>query len=507
VSRVLLHGATVRTLDPGRPVAPAVLVEDGRVAALCDPADAPAGTRHVDLGGGCVVPGFTDAHVHFPTWALTRREVQLDGAGSAEEVARRVAAAVEAAPPGRWVRGFGWAAEGWTPAREQLDAVSGDVPVALLSHDWHSLWLNSAALARAGGDLDTPGGVVERDPSGEPTGVLREASAWRFRDRFSRATLAELVEATRAELPEAAARGVTAIHDKDGMVGAQDVHRALRDEGALTLRVWQSLPAERLDELAALPERAAPPGALLRAGYAKAYMDGTLGSRTARLLDGSGVEVTSRAEFIDIVARAAALDVPVAVHAIGDRAVRDALDAFDDTAAQWRPRGLRHRIEHAQCVAAADFPRFAALDVTASVQPAMATTDRDLAERLWAGRLAGAYAYASLRRAGARLVGGSDAPVEALSPLDGIRAAVLRTADERPPWRPQEALPAEAALAAWTRTPPWLAGEEHVRGRLAPGLAADLVVLDRDPLAGDDALREVRVVATMLAGRWVHGAP
>jgi predicted amidohydrolase YtcJ len=484
-----------------------VLIDDSRVIALCDAEDAPADTRRVDLGGACVLPGFSDAHVHFPTWALTRRELQLHGLGSPEAIAALVAEAAAAGSPERWLRGFGWVAEGWTPHRDQLDAVSGDVPVALLAHDWHSLWLNSAALARAGGDLETPGGVVERDAGGEPTGVLREASAWRFRDRFSRATLAELLEATRAALPEAAARGVVAIHDKDGMVGALDVHRALRDAGELTVRVWQSLPADRLGELAALPERSAPAGARLRAGYAKAYMDGTLGSRTARLLDGSGVEVTSRDEFAAIVARAAELDVPVAVHAIGDRAVRDALDAFEETAPLWRPRGLRQRIEHAQCVAPEDLPRFGGLDVTASVQPAMAPTDRDLAEREWGDRLAGAYAYGTLRAAGARLAGGSDAPVEDLDPLDGIRAAVLRTRGDAPPWRPEEALPAEAALAAWTTTPAWLAGEERLRGRLAPGLAADLVVLDRDPLAGEEALREAKVLATMLDGEWVHGAP
>jgi predicted amidohydrolase YtcJ len=230
-------------------------------------------------------------------------------------------------------------------------------------------------------------------------------------------------------------------------------------------------------------------------------MDGTLGSRTARLLDGSGVAVTGRAEFEEIVARAARDDLAVAVHAIGDLAVREALDAFEATAALWRPRGLRQRIEHAQCVAREDLARFAALDVTASVQPAMLVSDRELAERLWAERLDGAYAYASLRRAGARLAGGSDAPVEDLSPLDGMRAAVLRD------WRPQERLPAEAALAAWTAAPAWLAGEEAVRGRLGPGMLADLVVLDRDPLAGDDELREARVLATMSGGRWLRGAP
>jgi predicted amidohydrolase YtcJ len=262
-----------------------------------------------------------------------------------------------------------------------------------------------------------------------------------------------------------------------------------------------------MEELAGLPEHAAAPGARLRAGFVKAFMDGTLGSGTARLLDGSGVCITSREEFAVIVARAALVGVPVAVHAIGDLAVRDALDAFEATAGAWQARGLRQRIEHAQCVHAADLPRFSALGVTASVQPAMALTDRDAAERLWADRLDGAYAYGSLRDAGARLAAGSDAPVEALDPLAGMRAAVLRTDGLRPPWRPHEALPAAAALEAATAVPAWLAGEELLRGRIAPGHAADLVVLDRDPLAGAEDLLAARVVATMLEGDWVHGGP
>jgi predicted amidohydrolase YtcJ len=454
-------------------------VRDGRIVASAE------GRVH-DFGDARILPGFTDAHVHFPSWALSRREVRLHDAASLEEVQARVRAAVDAAAPGRWIRGFGWVAQGWAPSREALDAVSGAVPVALVSRDWHTLWVNSAALAHAGGDLERPGGVVERDAAGEPTGVLRETAAWGFRDAHALPDHAELVEATRAALPEAAARGVVAIHDKDGAIGALDVFRELRDRGELTLRVWQSLPAERMDELAAVPERAEPPGARLRAGYVKAFMDGTLGSGTARLLDpqGSprGVAVTSREEFAAIVARAAAHRLAVAVHAIGDLAVREALDAFEATAPQWRPRGLRQRIEHAQCVDAADQPRFAALGVTASVQPAMAITDRPLVERLWADRLESAYPYAALHAAGARLAGGSDAPVEALDPLAGMRAA-------------RESLDAETTLAAWTSVPAWLAGEEAVRGRLAPGYAADLVVVDRAD----------RVLATMLAGEWVHG--
>lgn len=482
---LVLAGGLVRTLDPVRPIGRAVVVAGERVVAvLDDPADAPAGAERVDLRGSCVLPGFTDAHVHFPTWAVTRRELRLAGDDGPDAVAAKVAAAVPGVPAGRWLRGFGWSAQGWEPHRDVLDAVSGDVPVALLAHDWHSLWLNSAALARAGGDLEVPGGVVERDADGAPTGVLREEAAWAFRDRFTRASHQEQLDATRAALPEAAARGVTAIHDKDGVVGALDVFRALDDE--LTLRVWQSLPAERVEELAA-----APAGRRLRPGYVKAYLDGTLGSRTARLLDGTGVEVTSRAEFERLIRAAAAHRVPMAVHAIGDRANRDALDAFAATRDAWR--GLRPRVEHAQCLHPDDLPRFAALGVAASIQPSMAVTDEPVAEALWADRLEGAYAYRSLHASGARLALGSDAPVEALDPLTGLRDAVLRT------WRAHEALTLDVALEACIATPAWLAGEEHERGRLAPGRLADLVVLDRDPY---DDLAGARVTATMVGGHW-----
>jgi hypothetical protein len=393
-----------------------------------------------------------------------------------------VRAATSQAGSGGFVRGLGWPAAGFAPTREALDAVSGDVAVALVSRDWHSLWLNSAALARAGGKLDRPGGIVERDARGEPTGVLRETSAWAFYDTYALPGRDQIVAAVRDALPALAAEGVVAVHDKDGAIGALDVFRALRDAGELTVRVWQSLPAEQMDELAAAPERAAAPGARLRAGYVKAFMDGTLGSGTARMIGGGGAVVTSGDAFAEIVTRAAAVDLPVAVHAIGDLAVREALDAFAATAAHWRPRGLRQRIEHAQCVHPDDRSRFASLGVTASVQPAMAISDRPLVERHWADRVESAFPIAALHRAGARLAGGSDAPVEALSPLAGIRAA-------------RESVDPDTALAAWTSVPAWLAGEEHVRGRLAPGLAADLVVLDRDE----------RVVATMLDGEWVFG--
>jgi predicted amidohydrolase YtcJ len=495
---IVLEGAVVRTMDPRRPRAAALAIEGERIAAvLADPSDAPASARRVDLAGACVLPGFSDAHVHFPSWALSRRELRLSGARSLDEAVALVAGAVAAVPPGGWLRGRGWRDEEWAddarPTRQALDAVSGDVPVALTSHDGHSAWLSTAALAHARGDLAAPGGVVETDAAGEPTGVVREESAWRFLDAHAEATAAETLEAMRAALPAAAAAGVTAVHDKDGGRRAPELFAALRDAGELTLRVWQSLPAERLAEGIA-PQLDDP---LLRIGYVKVFMDGTLGSRTARLLDGSGVEITSAAELADIVRRAERAGFAVAVHAIGDRANRDALDAFAAAASP----GARHRIEHAQCVAAKDVPRFARHGIAASVQYTHATSDRDLAERLWPERLDHAYPYRSLHEAGARLVAGSDAPVEELDPLAGLRAAVLRTSDARPAWRPEQALGLQTALESFTTHPAWLAREEDRRGRLRPGFLADLAVLDRDPA---DDLGGARVVATMLGGVWVH---
>jgi len=298
------------------------------------------------------------------------------------------------------------------------------------------------------------------------------------------------------------------VHDKDGWLGALRLWQRLRREQALTLRVWQSVPHEQVGALRELGLGSGFGDDLLRAGYLKVFMDGTLGSATARMLDGSGVEITSGEELAEIIRLGAEAGFPVGVHAIGDRANRDALDAFEGTQALWRPLGLRHRIEHAQILAQDDIARFAEIGVTASVQFSHAPSDRDLADRLWAGQTDRAYAFRSLLAAGTVVVNGSDAPIEELDPLAGICAGVLRTLDERPAWHPEQAVTVEEALAASTVNPAWLAGDERRRGRLVPGQLADLVVLDRDPLTiPPEELPEVEVVATMLGGRWIHNPP
>ncbi len=422
----------------------------------------------------------------------------------------RVAGAAAGVGDGRWVRGLGWRDAAWAekPAREALDAAVGDRPVALWARDYHSLWLSTAGLARAGGDLHAPGGVVELGADGAPSGVLREDAAWRFRDRYLKPSADEMLEAMRAALPVAAARGVTAIHDKDGWLGILPVWQRLREEAELPLRVWQSLPHHLMDELSDVGIRSGFGDERLRVGYLKAFMDGTLASRTALMLDGTGVEITSREALEAIVRRAARAGFPVAVHAIGDKANRDALDAFAATRAQWAPLGLRPRIEHAQVLHPDDVGRFASIGVAASVQFSHATSDRDLADDYWGDRAELAYAWRALADSGAVLANGSDAPVEELDPLAGLHAGVARTTDDRPPWRPEQALDADRALRAMVAGPAWLSHSERRRGRLAPGFDADLTVLSRDPLTcPPEELGDVRVEATMVAGEWTHPGP
>ena len=498
---LLLDNAIVHTLDPVEPRRRALAVSGSELAF------APAPDAHgIDLGGACVLPGLNDSHVHFPTWSLAQRQVRLEDVRSRAEALERVAGVLAGVPAGGWLRGYGWREGDWTepPDRAALDRVAGEIPVALVSKDYHSLWLNGAALARADAPLEVPGGVVERDANGEPLGVLRENAAWSFRDRYLIPAQDEMVAASRNGLALAAERGVTAVHDKDGWMGAFETFQRLQENGELTLRVWQSLPAERLPELRALGLRSGFGNDWLRLGYLKVFMDGTLGSATARLLDGSGVEITSAERLAEIVRDGAAAGWPVGVHAIGDAANRAALDAFEATADAWRPLGLRQRIEHAQLLDPADIGRFGAIGVTASVQFAHAPSDRDLADRVWEGH-PGAYAWRSLLETGARVVNGSDAPIEELDPLQGLVAGVCRTLDERPPWRAEQAVSVEEALRSICVEPVVLAHDEKRRGTLVPGKLADLVVLDRDPFTcSREELGEIAVMATMVGGNWVY---
>ncbi|KPI16372.1 Amidohydrolase 3 [Actinobacteria bacterium OK074] len=468
-----------------------VRIEHGRITVVGTDLPAAPGERRVDLDGRTVLPGLWDAHVHLTQWAGLRRRTDLSGTRSAREAVEAVRAAQQGLPVGELFAGYGFRDGLWpdVPHKGLLDAVAPDRPVALLSADLHAVWLNSACLALLG-------------RAEHPTGLLREHDCM--------AAVADLPEAPAATADRwaaeacaaAAARGVTGITDFEYADNAADWTRraatappAVRVEAAVYPH-W--LPAA-IDRGLRTGDVLPGTGGRVRFGPLKLITDGSLNTRTAwchqpypgleDTPDAYGIEQIPYEQLVTLMRQASAHGIEAAVHAIGDRANTAALDAF----AAVRCKG---RIEHAQLLDPADLPRFAALGVTAGVQPAHALDDRDVADRHWHGRTAHAFPYAELLAAGARLELGSDAPVSPLDPWLGIAAAVSRTGDERPSWHPEQELTTAAALVAAARG----------RRLLRVGDTADLAVVDTDPLTADvRTLREMPVHATLLGGEWTYG--
>ncbi|OMH32283.1 amidohydrolase [Tersicoccus sp. Bi-70] len=540
MSATLYTAATIHTLtasDGGTggdaPPVRGILVDDERVVATGDPAElaahAPAGTRTVDLGDAVVVPGLTDAHVHLTHLADELAGVDLRSATSEDECVRRVAAHVSTLRPGTWVFGGFWNINRWStpesPSRRSLDAVTGDHPVALVSSDAHTIWANSAALAALGITRDTPdpaGGAIARDADGEATGVLRESAVFPVRalqdgpaggnpdDRFTRVQRHLL------------AQGLTGVHDVDGMTVLTSAQR-LRDRGELDLRLVKLLPVAALDEHIAAGRRTGDGDAWIRIGPVKIFADGALGSHTCLMSHpfpagdprvtvepsaAHGVEVTGPAALDALLSRLVGNGLAAAVHAIGDRANAQVLDAFTRAEPATRAAGLRHRIEHVQFLRRDDLPRLAELGVIASMQPQHYVADLMLQDLVPDPAIA-AYAWRSVHDAGATLAFGSDAPVEPPRPLHGIAAAIARWDPEGVPgaWQPDEGLTARQALAAYTTGAAAASGESAIKGTLAPGMLADLTVLDVDPLtAHPEAIRDATVLATVVGGRVRHEA-
>jgi predicted amidohydrolase YtcJ len=331
--------------------------------------------------------------------------------------------------------------------------------------------------------------------------LLREHDAYARWESAPLPAESEIDAAVRAGVREAHRRGLTGVHDFQRSEGLGAWQR-LSADGALSFRVWASLPVERLDDALGLGLRSGLGDDFLRIGPIKAFADGTLGSRTASMLEpysdgGHGLRLLEPDELRDLIARASRGGLDVAVHAIGDRANRDVLDALAATQEIWGPADLRPRIEHAQLLHPDDIPRFAALGVTASMQPSHRTADLPEAIRAWGDhRMHGGYAFATLQEDGAPLCFGSDAPIEDLRPLAGVRSAV------------EGGLTPEAALQGFWSGAARARHAERTLGRLVPGALADLVVLDRDPTSCPvEEIDRIEVVATMLGGRWVHGAP
>ncbi len=515
-----------------RPEAPpyqALGVRAGRVAALGASealrAQMGPGTKVVPLAGRAVLPGFVDAHVHLLWWALGLERVQLDGLGRLDDALAAVAAQVSRTRPGAWVQGQGWNKNLWGgfPTRQDLDRVAPAQPVALWSKDGHALWANSEALRRAGIDASTPdppGGQLLRDARGEPTGVLLEDAKALLERVIEPPDAAACEAALRRGLPLALGMGLTGAHDL-GCPGVPHptlmaAYQALERAGALPLRVTLGIPLTRLPQAVEVGLRSGFGSPTLRIGPVKIFTDGALGPQTAWLLEpyeGSasrGIPTIEREALVEAVRLAEENGLGVAMHAIGDQAVRLALDAVEVARASVTPAPGTPpaRIEHAQLVDPADVPRFAQLGVVASMQPIHATSDMLIAERHWGPRRAGhAYAWRSLLDAGTPLAFGTDAPVERLEPLLSLFAAVTRQRESGEPpggWHPEQRLTLAEAVRAYTHGSAIAAGLERELGDLAVGKRADFVVLDRDVLAAEAAtLLETGVDLVGVEGRIV----
>jgi predicted amidohydrolase YtcJ len=501
----------------------AVLIRGGLVVALGDVdalrAQAPD-ARVLDLGGATITPGLMDAHVHLTEWAFARRQVDLSTAASPGAAAGAVAAAA-----GRgtgWIRGRGWNPHLWggdLPDRRLLDELVADRPIALQSHDMHSLWVNSAALRAAGIDrasADPEGGTIVRDEDGEPTGLLLEWAGQLVTRVLPLPGHAETMSAVLDAQAELHRLGITGVHSLPGIHMPEPdplpVLLALRERDELRLRVLQHIRLERLEDAIRLGLRSGFGDEWLRIGAVKMFLDGALGSRTAWLRapyedgPGTGMNTLPPAEFRAHVRRAAAAGIACVVHAIGDAAVDLALDVLGDP--QTRVPALPHRIEHLQCCGVERLGDAASAGIVCSMQPSHLMTDWRISDRCWGSeRGRGVFALASLLRAGATLAFGSDAPVEPVDPRRGLFAAVLRQdAEYQPPggWYPEQRITPRDALLGYTAGPARAAGLAAPAGTLAVGAVADLAAWDTDPVAEPERVPTMQCVLAMVGGMVVH---
>ncbi|HYI34188.1 MAG TPA: amidohydrolase [Glaciibacter sp.] len=471
-----------------------VEIADGRIRQIgfIDPPELllSTATDVIDLGERWLIPGLWDNHVHFSQWAQTARRLDVTRAQSAAEVVELVAERVPHVPAGETLVGFGFRDGLWrdAPSRPQIDAVSGDMPVVLVSGDLHCCWLNSAALALHG--------YPEH-----PTGLLREDDCFTVVQAIGTVADAVLDEWADEAARRAATRGVVGIVDLE-MAWNLEVWKRRMSTGLDSLRVEFGIYTEHLTRAidAGLRTGDVIPGTdgLLSVGPYKVLTDGSLNTRTAYCVDeypglegqpnSRGMLTVPPEELLTRLRLAVGAGIRPTVHAIGDLANTLALDAFETL-------GCEGSIEHAQLLALSDVPRFAALGVVASVQPAHALDDRDIAEHHWAGRTDRAFMLASLLASGAQLAFGSDAPVSPLDPWVTMAAAVGRTQDGREPWHLEQAITRQAALAASSRG-------RHI---VAVGETADLAVCEIDPYtASVPDLRTMPVAATLIAGRFTH---
>ncbi len=519
----ILHNARVYTLDITRPLASALAVDHGEIAAVggdellreFERAD------KWDLRGRVVLPGITDAHLHLQQYALSLQKINCE-TETLDECLLRVNARAGQARPGEWVLGHGWNQNVWGswPCAADLDQIAPHNPVFLTAKSLHAAWANSAALNLAGIAASSPdplNGQIQRSLKGAPTGILLENAVQLIASIIPGPSSDGLADAIAKAQPVLWKMGLTGVHDFDGrdcFLALQQLHA----QGRLKLRLTKNLPVELLKHACELGLRTGFGDDWLRIGSIKAFMDGALGPRTAAMFqpyigepENKGILNLDGEQLFEYGRRAADVGLGMAVHAIGDRANHEVLDAYEQLRAYETEKGLphlRHRIEHVQVLHPGDAARLAKLNVIASMQPIHATSDMRMADKYWGDRTSLAYAWKTQLDLGAHVAFGSDAPVESPNPFWGIHAAVTRRRADGAPgpagWHSEQRLSMLQAVEGFTTGAAYAAYAENRQGTIAEGRLADLIVLEKDPFACDpDEVKDLESSATMIGGEWV----
>ncbi len=511
---LIIHNGTVFAADDDGTIAEAVAVRGNQIFRVGSDRDVlrlrRPQTQVIDARKAAVVPGFNDAHVHFIGGGLALEQIDLLEAISVEEIQERIRRWVAANPDRPWILGRGWYYQpfpGGLPTRQLLDAVVADRPARLLSYDGHTAWVNTAALRLAGITKRTPDpkdGLIVRDlRTGEPTGVLKEAAMDLVARVVPAPTRDDRARALRTAISAAHRVGVTSVQIAGANAEDFELYDEAAREGELQVRVYAALSTPSLDaaglERLEQIKRRYTDSPLFKAGAVKIAIDGVIEAHTAAMLSpyvnrtDAGTPLVSPDDLNRFVRLADARGWQVLSHAIGDRAVRMALDAYAHAARSNRApaRGRRHRIEHVETVAAVDMPRFGALGAIASMQPfhgSPSPAQIDVwARNIGADRASRGWPYRTIARAGGRLAFGSDWPVLSLNPMLGIHTAVnRRTPDGEPAsgWYPAQKLAVETAITAYTSGAAWASFDEQRKGTLEPGMLADIVVLSNDVFDG-----------------------
>lgn len=522
----LLYNATIHTLDQSNPRASAILIAGGRIIAVGEK-DRLESLAHGkiekrDMKGKTILPGLTDAHIHMQHYSLGLFKVDCE-TKTKEECLRRVEERARNLQPGEWVLGHGWQQNDWDgefPTAAELDAVVPNNPVYLTAKSLHAAWANTSALKLANVTDDMPNpkdGAIQRGTNGKATGILLETAMELVSHIVPRPTTDEIESAMEKAQPILHRMGVTGIHDfdrRDSFMALQ----SLRAKDKLKLRVCKNIPVESVEQANDLGLRTGFGNEMLWIGSVKAFMDGALGPRTAAMFqpyegekENRGILNMDGEELFEHCRKAADVGLSMTVHAIGDKANHEVLNAFEQLRhyeTQNALPHLRHRIEHVQVIHPDDAPRLAKLNVIASMQPIHATSDMISADRYWGERAKLSYAWRAQLNFGAVLAFGSDAPVESPNPFLGLHAAVTRQRADGSPsaegWRPDQKLTLAEALSAYTFGAAYAANAENRLGKLAESYHADLIVLNEDLFTTDPAsLLTMTPSAVMINGEWV----